>query len=114
MLKRLVEFSLTFRGVVMALACTAVGYGIYATLDAKYDVYPEFAPPQVVIQTEAPGLSPEEVEALVTRPVEAVLNGVPELRTIRSQSVAALRCDGHHTASCRERMIGGRKPTYRS
>ena len=90
MLKRLVEFSLTFRGVVMALACTAVGYGIYATLHAKYDVYPEFAPPQVVIQTEAPGLSPEEVEALVTRPVEAVLNGVPELRTIRSQSVQGL------------------------
>ncbi|HZT30105.1 MAG TPA: efflux RND transporter permease subunit [Bryobacteraceae bacterium] len=90
MLRRLVEFSLRFRGVVVALACLAVIYGIYATLHAKYDVYPEFAPPEVVIQTEAPGLSPEEVEQLVTRPVESSVNGVAGLDSIRSQSIQGL------------------------
>jgi CzcA family heavy metal efflux pump len=90
MLRRLVEFSIRFRGVVIALACVVVGYGIYTALHARFDVYPEFAPPLVVIQTEAPGLSPEEVEALVTRPVENAVNGVGNLDSIRSQSIQGL------------------------
>lgn len=90
MLRLLVDFSLRFRGVVMALACAIVGYGVYATWHAKYDIYPEFTPPMVVIQTEAPGLSPEEVEALVTRPVESAVNGVAGLESIRSQSAQGL------------------------
>ena len=90
MLQRLVHFSIRFRGVVIALACVSVGYGIYEVSRAKYDVYPEFAPPQVVIQTEAPGLSPEEVESLVTRPVESAINGVASVEFIRSQSIQGL------------------------
>lgn len=90
MLQRLVHLSIRFRGVVIALACLVVGYGIYATSRAKYDVYPEFAPPLVEIQTEAPGLSPEEVEELVTRPIENTVNGVTNLETLRSQSVQGL------------------------
>jgi len=90
MLRRLVEFSLEFRGVILTLACTLVAYGIFTTAHAKLDVFPEFAPPQVVVLTEAPGLSPEEVEALVTTPVERVVNGVGELQTIRSQSIQGL------------------------
>jgi CzcA family heavy metal efflux pump len=90
MLQNLVQFSIRFRGVVIALACVLVAYGIYAVARAKYDVYPEFAPPQVVIQTEAPGLSPEEVEALVTRPVENAVNGVASLESIRSESIQGL------------------------
>src|SRR5260370_2619197 len=90
MLQRLVHFSIRFRGAVIALACLLVGYGIYALSRAKYDVYPEFAPPLVEIQTEAPGLSPEEVEALVTRPIENTINGVHTLESIRSQSVQGL------------------------
>ena len=54
------------------------------------DVFPEFAPPLVEVQTEAPGLSTNEVEALVTVPLEAALNGVPGLDTIRSKSVLGL------------------------
>jgi Cu/Ag efflux pump CusA len=53
-------------------------------------VFPEFAPPLVEVQTEAPGLSTNEVEALVTVPLEAALNGVPGLDTIRSKSVLGL------------------------
>ncbi len=87
MLRRIVEFSLRFRGVVITLACVLLGYGLFVTAHAKLDVFPEFAPPQVVIQTEAPGLSPEEVEALVTTPIEQVVNGVGNLQAIRSQSI---------------------------
>jgi CzcA family heavy metal efflux pump len=90
MLQSLVQFSIRFRGVVVALSCVIASYGIYALSHAKYDVYPEFAPPQVVIQTEAPGLSPEEVESLVTRPVENAINGTASLESIRSQSVQGL------------------------
>ena len=90
MLSRLVETSIRFRGIVVALACLVVGYGAYATWTARYDVYPEFAPPQVVVQTEAPGLSSQDVEQLVTRPVENALNGAPNVETIRSQSIQGL------------------------
>ena len=90
MLSRLVEFSIRFRGVVIALACLAIAYGIYTINHAKFDVYPEFAPPQVTVQTEAPGLSSEDVEALVTRPVEFSLNGTPDLTSIRSDSIQGL------------------------
>jgi CzcA family heavy metal efflux pump len=90
MLRALVEFSLRFRGVVISLACVTIGYGIYSAYHAKLDVFPEFAPPQVIIQTEAPGLSPEDVEQLVTRPVETAVNGVGNLETIRSQSIQGL------------------------
>jgi CzcA family heavy metal efflux pump len=90
MLRVLVQFSIRFRGVVIALACVLVGYGIYSVSQAKYDVYPEFAPPRAQIQTEAPGLSPEEVEALVTRPIENAVNGVSGLASIQSQSAQGL------------------------
>ncbi len=90
MLQRLVHLSIRFRGVVIALACLTVAYGIYAVSRAKYDVYPEFAPPLVQIQTEAPGLSPEEVEELVTRPIENTVNGVANLESLRSQSAQGL------------------------
>jgi CzcA family heavy metal efflux pump len=90
MLQGLVRFSIRFRGVVIALACLLLGYGAYVIPRAKYDVYPDFAPPQAVIQTEAPGLSPEEVESLVTRPVEYAVNGVSDLDSIRSQSIQGL------------------------
>lgn len=90
MLSALVGFSIRFRGVVVALACLVIAYGIYTAQNAKYDVYPEFAPPQVVVQTEAPGLSSGDVEILVTRPVEYALNGTPGLVSIRSQSIQGL------------------------
>jgi CzcA family heavy metal efflux pump len=89
-LQRIVEFSIRFRGVVIALASLTVGYGIYTITRAKLDVFPEFAPPHVEIQTEAPGLSPEQVEALVTRPIESAVNGASNLESLRSKSIQAL------------------------
>src|SRR5581483_11645914 len=90
MLKRIVEFSLRYRGIVVALACVLLSYGAYITGHAKLDVFPEFVQPQVTIQAEAPGLAPEQVEALVTRPIESVLKGVGNLESIRSESIQGL------------------------
>ncbi len=90
MLTGLVRFSIRFRGVVIALACLLAGYGVWIEVHSRFDVFPEFAPPLVVIQTEAPGLSPEEVETLVTRPIENAVNGVGNLESIRSQSIQGL------------------------
>lgn len=90
MLTAIVEFSLRFRGVIIALACALLGYGLYTLSQATYDVFPEFAPPQVVIQTEAPGLSPEQVEVLVTQPIENAINGVAGIESLRSGSIQGL------------------------
>lgn len=90
MLKRIVELSLRFRGVVIVLGCLMAAYGIYVAQRAKLDVFPEFAPPRIVIQTEAPGFSAEEVEALVTRPIEYGMNGTPQLDKTYSQSIQGL------------------------
>src|SRR5712691_11237610 len=90
MLNAIVHFSLRFRGIIIALAILLLGYGGYTLLRAKFDVFPEFAPPQVSIQTEAPGLSPEQVEVLVTQQLENVVNGTPGVSTLRSASIPGL------------------------
>ncbi len=86
----LVRFAIRFRGVVIALAVILLGYGAYTLQQAKYDVFPEFAPPQVSIQTEAPGLAAEQVEILVTQPLENSLNGALGVSTLRSSSIQGL------------------------
>jgi CzcA family heavy metal efflux pump len=90
MLNAIVRFSLKGRGIIVALAVLFLVYGGYTLSRAKYDVFPEFATPQVSIQTEAPGLSPEQVEVLVTQPVENGLNGIAGIQAIRSQSIQGL------------------------
>src|ERR671931_1127404 len=90
MLRRIVELSLRFRGAVIALACLILAYGVYVAAQAKLDVFPEFVQPQVTVQTEAPGLAAEQVELLVTRPVESALSGVGNLESIRSESIQGL------------------------
>ena len=87
---QIIRFAIRFRGVVVALACLLFAYGIYALGFAKYDVFPEFAPPQVGIQAEAAGLTAEQVEILVTRPIENAVNGVPGVRSLRSISIQGL------------------------
>ena len=90
MLNHIVHFSLRHRAIVIVLALALAGYGFYAFTQADYDVFPEFAPPQVVIQVEAPGLSPEQVETLVTQPVENAINGVEGIESLRSQAIQGL------------------------
>ena len=90
MLRSIVTFSLRFRGAGVALACVLLGYGIYVAANSKLDVFPDFVQPQVVIQTECPGLSPEQAEQLVTRPVETAINGLGNQESVRSESIQGL------------------------
>ncbi|MFN8650841.1 MAG: efflux RND transporter permease subunit [Gemmatimonadales bacterium] len=90
MLTWLVRFAVHRPGIVTGLAVTLVAYGLLIVARAKLDVFPEFAPPQVSIQTEAPGFSPEQVEVLVTKPIEDAVNGVNGLAALRSQSIQGL------------------------
>jgi CzcA family heavy metal efflux pump len=86
----LIQFSIRFRGVVIALACICLAYGVYNLGRARYDVFPEFAPPQVGIRAEATGLSPQQVEELVTRPIENAVNGVAGVQRLTSTSIQGL------------------------
>ncbi len=90
MLNSIVSWALNMRVLVVAAAMALLVIGINATRNAPLDVFPEFAPPLVEVQTEAPGLSTEEVDSLVTVPLENSLNGLPFLKTIRSKSVLGL------------------------
>jgi Cu/Ag efflux pump CusA len=90
MLQALVKFSLRYRGVVVVLALVLLGYGIYVASNAKLDVFPNFVQPQVVIQTECPGLAPEQVELLVTLPIETTVNGLGQMESLRSESIEGL------------------------
>src|SRR6185312_147805 len=90
MLTAIVRFSLRYRGVVLALALALLGYGIYSLTQANFSVFPEFAPPFVTVQTEAPGLSPEQVELLVTQRIENAVNGVTGIQSLRSSSIQGL------------------------
>jgi CzcA family heavy metal efflux pump len=90
MMKWLIATSLRQRVLVLALACVLVVVGIRLVRTTPMDVFPEFAPPLVEIQTEGPGLSTDEVESLITVPLENALNGVSWLKTLRSKSVLGL------------------------
>lgn len=90
MLQAIVTWALNMRVLVVAAALALLFVGINATRNAPLDVFPEFAPPQAEVQTEAPGLSTEEVDSLVTVPLENALNGLPFLATLRSKSVLGL------------------------
>ena len=86
----LVATSLKLRVLVLALSVVLMVVGIRAARNAPLDVFPEFAPPLVEIQTEAPGLTTDEVEALISVPLENALNGTQGLKTLRSKSVLGL------------------------
>ena len=90
MLNRIVSLALRYRGVVLLLAAMVLAYGGFVATQVPLDVFPEFVPPQIVVQTEAPGLAPEQVEALVTGPVESAINGSSDIDTIRSESIQGL------------------------
>jgi CzcA family heavy metal efflux pump len=89
-LNRIVHWSLHRRGIVIILALVLLGYGFYSLHKAEYDVLPNFAPAQVTIRTNAPGFSAEQVETLVTQPIENDIDGSPGISVVRSQSIQGL------------------------
>jgi CzcA family heavy metal efflux pump len=89
-MRTIVKASLRFRWIVLFLAASILALGFVQLPDTKVDVFPEFAPPQVEIQTIALGNSSNEVEELITVPIEDQLNGIEGLTELRSKSVAQL------------------------
>jgi CzcA family heavy metal efflux pump len=77
-------------GAVSALSLLALVLGCWGARTAPLDVFPEFVPSQVDIQTEAPGFSPQQVEELVTKQIENAVNGASGLATLRSESIPGL------------------------
>lgn len=90
MMRRIVESTLRLRVLVIAAAAVIMVIGVGKIQHMPVDVLPEFAPPYVEIQTEALGLSAQEIEDLVTLNVEELLAGIPWLKTMRSSSVPGL------------------------
>jgi Cu/Ag efflux pump CusA len=90
MFNLLIAWSLQNRLLVLAITLILCISGNYVLQQMPVDVFPEFAPPQVVIQTEASGMSPQDVETLITYPLESAINGTPGISNVRSKTSAGL------------------------
>jgi CzcA family heavy metal efflux pump len=90
MLATIVRGSLAYPRIVTALSLLIAIMGAYALLNARLDVFPDFAPPHVLVQAEAPGLDATQVESLVTRPLEGLLAGAENVEAVRSTSSQGL------------------------
>src|ERR1700741_889609 len=90
MMRALVALCVRLHGSVAALTALALVLGTWGALHSPLDVFPEFVPSQVDIQTEAPGFAPQQVEELVTKQVENAVNGAAGLATMRSESIPGL------------------------
>src|SRR5215472_7242384 len=89
-MRALVAWCVRHFGAVSALTAVALLLGVWGALHSPLDVFPDFVPTQVEIQTEAPGFAPQQVEALVTKPIENAVNGAAGLATLRSESIPGL------------------------
>ena len=86
MLNKIIKFSLTNRLAILCLSVLLMMGGIYVANRMDVDVFPDLNAPTVVVMTEAKGMAPEEVERLVTFPIETAVNGAPDVRRVRSSS----------------------------
>ena len=89
-MRALVALCVRHFGTVTALTVVALVLGSWSALRSPLDVFPEFVPSQVTVQTEAPGFAPQQVEELVTKPIENAVNGAAGLATLRSESIPGL------------------------
>src|SRR5579863_6339782 len=90
MIRWIVSSSLQYRYLVITVAIIMMMYGFMRLQNMPVDVFPEFEPPKIEIQTEALGLSADGVESLITLSLEDFLSGIPWLQTIRSESIPSV------------------------
>lgn len=88
MLDRIIKAALSNRTLVLVLAAMLMAAGLYVTDSMELDVFPDLNAPTVTVMTEAEGMAPEEVERLVTFPIETALNGATDVRRVRSNSAS--------------------------
>lgn len=86
----LLNFSLTNRIIVLLLSLIMIVYGAFTLKQSSVDVFPDLNKPTVTVMTEAGGMASEEVEQLITFPLETVMNGLPGVESVRSVSSAGL------------------------
>jgi nickel/cobalt tolerance cation efflux system protein len=89
-LNQILKTSIVQRWFIVICAILVTLWGVFTATQMPLDVFPEFAPPQVDIHTEATGLAPEEVESQITVPIESAVNGLPGVTTVRSSSKVGL------------------------
>lgn len=110
MLNAIIRWSLRNRTLVLAVAAGLLVWGAYTAQHAAVDVLPRFAPPQVVVQTGAPGFPPRQVEQQITFPLESALLGLPGITDVRSSSITGLSTitgifSGHSTLAVDRELV---------
>lgn len=90
MLNAVIRFSLRYRMLIVVISLAMLGYGSYLATQLPIDVFPDLDRPRVIIITECPGLATEEVETLITQPIEVALLGASGVQAVRSQTTAGL------------------------
>src|SRR5438552_15829586 len=90
MLNKIIQWSIKNRLIVAIAACGLLVYGGIIAMRAPLDVFPDLTAPTVTILTESHGMAPEEVEALVSLPIEAAMNGTSDVYRVRSTSAVGI------------------------
>lgn len=88
MLNKIIQWSLTYRFMVLFVTCAILVAGVFVIIRSEIDIFPDLNAPTVTVMTEAPGMAPEEVEQIVTFPIETAVNGASGVRRVRSSSAS--------------------------
>ena len=89
-MKRLIQWSIEHHWMVLALSLLLAAAGVWTVVDMPIDVFPDLTAPTVTILTEGHGMAPEEMETLVTFPIEASINGASDVRRVRSATAVGI------------------------
>src|ERR687887_1176202 len=89
-MKKLIQWSIDHHWMVIAMSLLLLGFGLWVARDMPVDVFPDLTAPTVTILTEGHGMAPEEMESLVTFPIEAAINGASGVRRVRSATAVGI------------------------
>src|SRR5919204_4526803 len=89
-MKRLIGWSIDHHWMVIAVSVLLLGFGVWVARDMPVDVFPDLTAPTVTILTEGHGMAPEEMESLVTFPIESAMNGASNVRRVRSATAVGI------------------------